>query len=124
MNVLIVDDYQSMRRMLADILRHAGFKSFYYAEDGEIALKRMREAPIDLVFLDWDMPNMTGLECLEKMREEPQWKDIPVVMVTAEAEKEQVMQAIKSGVSQYIVKPYTPQTVYKKIQDVLGVKLF
>jgi two-component system chemotaxis response regulator CheY len=118
--VLIVDDYQSMRRTIADIMRHLGFRNLFYAEDGKQALRRLAETPIQLVILDWDMPNVTGIEVLREMRNNADWKDIPVCMVTAEAHRENVMEAIKIGVTNYVVKPFTPQTLEKKLIQVLS----
>lgn len=121
--ILIVDDFQSMRRMLADILRAAGFKNLFYADGGKQAWERLKEGNIDLVLLDWNMPEVTGLELLKAMRKTKHFKDTPVLMVTAEAEQGHVVEAIQSGVDSYIVKPYTPNTVYKKLEEVLKDKL-
>jgi len=125
LQVLVVDDYQAMRRMLADILRYAGIKNISHAEDGAVAWNRIRQQnpSFDLVFLDWDMPNMTGIELLQQLRAEEQYKDMPVIMITAEADVEHVKEAIEVGVTDYIVKPYKPQTVISKIQSVMKVKL-
>lgn len=119
-NVLIVDDYQSMRRTIADILRHLGFRNLFYAEDGKQALRRLDETPIGLMVLDWDMPIMTGIEVLRQMRGSETYKELPVIMVTAVASREKVMEAIDSGVTNYIVKPFTPQTMEKKIRQVFA----
>jgi two-component system chemotaxis response regulator CheY len=119
-NVLVVDDYQSMRRTIADILRHLGFRNLFYAEDGKQALRRLNETQIGLVILDWDMPVMTGIEVLRQMRASQLWKNLPVIMVTAVAARENVMEAIDSGVTNYIVKPFTPQTLDKKIKQVFS----
>lgn len=120
MNVLIVDDYQSMRRTIADILRHLGFRNLFYAEDGKQALRRLSETPIGLMILDWDMPVLTGIEVLRQMRDSETYKELPVIMVTAVASREKVMEAIDSGVTNYIVKPFTPQTMEKKIRQVFA----
>jgi two-component system chemotaxis response regulator CheY len=119
-NVLIVDDYQSMRRTIADIMRHLGFRSLFYAEDGKQALRRLDETPIGLMVLDWDMPVMTGIEVLRQMRSSEKWKELPVIMVTAVASRETVWAPIDSGVTNYIVKPFTPQTLEKKIRQVFA----
>ncbi|GAB6126941.1 response regulator [Humidesulfovibrio idahonensis] len=118
-NILIVDDYQSMRRTIADILRHLGFRNLFYAEDGKQALRRLDETQIGLVILDWDMPVMTGIEVLRQMRASTLWKNLPVIMVTAVAARDNVLEAIDSGVTNYIVKPFTPQTLDKKLKQVL-----
>lgn len=124
LNILIVDDFQSIRRTIADILRHLGFRNIFFAEDGKQALRRMDETPIHLVILDWDMPIMTGIEVLRQMRGSNKWKEnpetIPVIMVTAVASRERVMEAIDSGVTDYVVKPFSAQTLEKKLRQVLG----
>ena len=125
MHILIVDDYQSMRRMLADILKAAGFRNVAYADDGDSAWKKLNETeePFGLVLLDWMMPGVTGLELLKRIRDSEAFKDLPVLMVTAEAEQQQVVEAVARGVTNYIVKPYTPQTVYDKLSQVFGQPL-
>lgn len=119
-NVLIVDDYQSMRRTIADIMRHIGFRNLFYAEDGKQAMRRLDETAIGLVVLDWDMPVMTGIEVLRQMRGGEKWKELPVIMVTAVAARDNVLEAIDSGVTNYVVKPFTAQTLEKKVKQVLG----
>lgn len=125
MRILIVDDNQAMRRMLADILRAAGFKRFQFAEDGRLGLGKMAsdEEDYGLVLLDWDMPVMNGLQMLEAMRANPRFANVPVIMVTAEAFSEKVLQAVQTGVTDYVVKPYTPDTIYKKIGKIFGDRL-
>ncbi len=125
MRILIVDDNQAMRRMLADILRAVGFRNFQFAEDGRLALNRMASEQEDygLVLLDWDMPVMNGLQMLEAMRANPRFEAIPVIMVTAEAFGEKVLQAVQTGATDYVVKPYTPATIYKKIGKLFGENL-
>jgi len=118
-SILIVDDFQGMRRMLADILRFAGFKNAQYAEDGAAAWRKMNEVHFDLVFLDWDMPKMNGLQLLEKIRGSSELAQTPVIMVTARAEEERIKAAISTGVTNYVIKPYTPDIIYKKLQQVL-----
>ncbi|MEW5772449.1 MAG: response regulator [Thermodesulfobacteriota bacterium] len=125
MRILIVDDNQAMRRMLSDILRAVGFKNFQYAEDGRLGLAKLASDKEDygLVLLDWDMPVMNGLQMLEAMRANPRFAEVPVIMVTAEAFGEKVLQAVQTGVTDYVVKPYTPATIYKKIGSIFGEKL-
>ena len=112
--ILIVDDHQAMRRILSDILRRVGYKELFFADDGLMALKKLEEAPISLVFLDWDMPRKNGLEVLQAMRASEKLAHIPVIMVTAKAEETNVIAAISEGVTNYVVKPYTPDTIYAK----------
>lgn len=123
LRILIVDDYQSMRRMLADIMRAAGFRNIDYAESGKQAWRKLNEEAFGLVLLDWNMPGGSGLDLLKAIRRSETMAELPVLMVTAEAEQDQVVAAISEGVSSYIVKPYTPNTVYKKVQQVMGEKL-
>lgn len=123
MRVLIVDDHQSMRRILSDILRAVGMRNVAYAEDGQQAWDKLNDEedePYGLVLLDWDMPVMNGAQLLRKIRRAELFAELPVIMVTAEADQLNVVEAISDGVSHYIIKPYTPNTIYTKIQHVLG----
>jgi len=117
--VLIVDDQQNMRRTIADILRAVGIKNLFYAENGKVAWETIEKQPIGLVILDWSMPVMTGIELLKKIRGDERLKHLPVLMVTAEAEEAKVKAAILSGVSNYVVKPFMPATLLKKVEAVL-----
>ncbi len=121
MPVLIVDDMQPMRRTIADIMRSLGFKNLHFAEDGQMAWDKLLEEDFGLILLDWSMPRMTGLELLQKIRQSGDtFADVPVLMVTAEAEQNQVVEAIKSGVSNYIVKPFVPKTLERKLHEIFG----
>jgi two-component system chemotaxis response regulator CheY len=123
MPILVVDDHQSMRRTIGDILRAVGLKTLVQAENGRQALEIMAQQRVDFVILDWSMPEMDGLTALRAIRANPDWKDLPVLMVTAEAEREHVVAAIESGVTNYVVKPFTPNTIYRKLRDIFGVSL-
>jgi two-component system chemotaxis response regulator CheY len=123
MTILIVDDHQNMRRTITDILRNVGFRNFISAENGQDAVAAIMQQPVDMVILDWNMPVMSGLETLEWIRSEPEYKHLPVLMVTAEADVLKVTEAIKAGVTNYIVKPFTPITLFKKFKDIFGVVL-
>ena len=118
--ILIVDDHQGMRRILDDILRAVGFRNLVYAEDGALTMKLLETTPVSLVFLDWEMPRMSGLEVLQAMRASKKLENIPVIMVTARAEEDKVISAISSGVNNYVIKPYTPDAIYKKMQAVMS----
>ncbi len=118
MRILLVDDMATMRRIIRTILAQLGFKNVVEAEDGEVALQKLREGNFDFVITDWNMPKMTGLELVQAIRSDEKLKSIPVLMVTAEAKKENVIAAIKAGVNNYIVKPFTPETLKKKIDDI------
>jgi len=116
--VLIVDDMATMRRIIKSLLEQLGFKNIDEAEDGAIALEKLKKRNYDLVITDWNMPNMTGLELVQEIRKDPQLKEIPVLMVTAEAKKENVIAAIKAGVNNYIVKPFTAETLKEKLEKI------
>ena len=120
MNILVVDDFSTMRRIIKGALKKAGFSNIIEAEDGKIALKELQKQKIGLIFSDWNMPNMNGLELLKAVRSDEKLKDIPFILVTAEGQKDNVMEAIKSGVSNYIVKPFTTETLKEKIEKVLN----
>jgi two-component system, chemotaxis family, chemotaxis protein CheY len=117
-NVLIVDDFATMRRIIKGVLKQLGFSNLIEAEDGEAALKELRKEKIGLIVSDWNMPNMTGLELLKAVRADNSLKSIPFLMVTAEGQKENVIQAVQAGVSNYIVKPFTPETFNAKLEKI------
>lgn len=119
MKILVVDDFPTMRRIVKTLLRQNGYNNFVEAEDGELAYKMLQATPdIEFIVSDWNMPNMTGLELLKTVRADPKFKHLPFLMVTAEAEKENIIEAVKSGVSNYIVKPFTGATLKDKINKV------
>ena len=118
--VLVVDDFATMRRIVKGALKQLGFKDIIEAEDGKAALDELKKEKVGLIVSDWNMPNMTGLELLKIVRGDESLKDIPFLMVTAEGQKDNVVEAIKSGVSNYVVKPFTPDTFSEKLQKVFG----
>ena len=118
MKVLIVDDFATMRRILKNILRQIGFTNIKEADDGTTAIKELKEEKFDLVLCDWNMPEMSGLELLNKVKSDDELKDIPFVMVTAEAEKKNILEAVKAGVNSYVVKPFTAETVSEKLKKI------
>lgn len=120
MKVLVVDDFATMRRIVKGVLRQLGFSNIIEAEDGAVALTELKKEKIGLIVSDWNMPNMTGLDLLKAVRGEPDLKGIPFIMVTAEGQKENVIEAVKAGVSNYVVKPFTPETFGEKLQKVFG----
>lgn len=122
MKVLVVDDFSTMRRIVKNTLRQIGFTNIEEAEDGQKAFDRLVVEKFDFVVSDWNMPNMTGIDLLRKVRATPQIKDIPFLMVTAEAKQENIVEAIKAGVSNYIVKPFTVATLDEKIKKIFKVK--
>ncbi|MDA8112684.1 MAG: chemotaxis response regulator CheY [Nitrospiraceae bacterium] len=122
MRVLVVDDFSTMRRIVKNTLRQIGFTNIEEAEDGQKAYDRLSAEKFDFVVSDWNMPNMTGIDLLRKVRATPQIKDIPFLMVTAEAKQENIVEAIKAGVSNYIVKPFTVATLDEKIKKIFKEK--
>ena len=120
MNILIVDDFATMRRILRNVLKQVGFSSIKEADDGKTALKELKKEKYDLVLCDWNMPEMSGLELLKEVRSDDELKDMPFVMVTAEAQKDNILEAVKAGVSNYVVKPFTAETIGEKLKKVFG----
>ena len=118
MKVLVVDDFSTMRRILKNILKQIGYSDIEEAEDGNSALVRLRQGGFGLVVSDWNMPNMTGLDLLKAIRADNALNNMPVLMVTAEAKKENVMDAIKAGVNNYVVKPFTADVLKEKIEKI------
>lgn len=119
MKILVVDDFPTMRRIVKTLMRQNGYTNFVEAEDGVQAMKILNtELDIEFIVSDWNMPNMTGLELLKTVRSDPKLKHLPFLMVTAEAEKENIIEAVKCGVSNYIVKPFTGVTLQEKIAKV------
>ena len=122
MKVLVVDDFSTMRRIVKNTLRQTGFTNIEEAADGQKAYDRLIVEKFDFVVSDWNMPNMTGIDLLRKVRATPQIKDIPFLMVTAEAKQENIVEAIKAGVSNYIVKPFTVATLDEKVKKIFKEK--
>lgn len=120
MRILAVDDFSTMRRIVRNILRQLGYNNITEAEDGASALEQLKQSKVDFIISDWNMPNMTGLELLKAVRADANLKDIPVLLVTAEALKENVVEAVKSGVNGYIVKPFTAETLKEKIDVIFS----
>ena len=118
MKVLVVDDFATMRKIVRNILKQIGFEDIIEAEDGNAALRILKGDTIGLVVTDWNMPNMGGLELLKEIRRDAQTQNLPVLMVTAEGLKENVMVAIKAGVNNYVVKPFTAEVLQEKIETI------
>ncbi|MCI4454388.1 MAG: chemotaxis response regulator CheY [Thermodesulfobacterium sp.] len=115
---LIVDDMSTMRKIIRTILAQLGYTNVDEAENGKEALAKLRTGNYQFVLMDWNMPEMDGLETLKAIRADEKLKDIPVIMVTAEAKKENVIAAIQAGANNYIVKPFTPEVLREKIEKV------
>jgi two-component system chemotaxis response regulator CheY len=118
MDVLVVDDAPTMRRIVRSLLRELGIKHVREAEDGSAALEQLKQQRADLVVSDWNMPQMTGIELLRAIRGDDGLKDIPVLMVTAESKKENIMEAVQAGVNNYIVKPFNAKTLEEKLTKI------
>lgn len=116
---LVVDDFATMRRIVRNLLKDLGFNNVEEAEDGQDALTKLRESKFDFVISDWNMPNMDGLELLSEIRKSSEFSQLPVLMVTAEAKKENIIAAAQAGASGYVVKPFTAATLEEKL-----VKIF
>jgi two-component system chemotaxis response regulator CheY len=117
--VLVVDDFATMRKVIRNLLKQVGFENIVEAEDGVNALRVLKSQKIDLVVSDWNMPNMTGLDLLKAVRADEELKATPFLMVTAEALQDNVIAAVKAGVNNYIVKPFTAEVLNEKISKIL-----
>ncbi|CCE24823.1 chemotaxis response regulator CheY [Methylotuvimicrobium alcaliphilum] len=118
MKILIVDDFSTMRRIIKNLLRDLGFTNTAEADDGKTALPRLKSGGIDFLVTDWNMPGMSGLDLLKAVRADPDLATLPVLMVTAEAKREQIIMAAQAGVNGYIIKPFTAATLKEKIEKI------
>jgi two-component system chemotaxis response regulator CheY len=118
MKFLVVDDFSTMRRIVRNLLKELGFTNVDEAEDGVVALQKLKNGHFQFVITDWNMPNMTGLDLLKKIRADPELKALPVLMITAEAKKENIIEAAQSGASGYIVKPFTAAVLEEKLNKI------
>jgi len=118
MKILIVDDFSTMRRIIKNLLRDLGFTNTTEADDGLTALPMLQQGGFDFLVTDWNMPGMEGIELLKKVRADENLKTLPVLLVTAEAKKEQIVEAAQAGVNGYIVKPFTSGTLKEKIDKI------
>ncbi|HUH39347.1 MAG TPA: chemotaxis response regulator CheY [Castellaniella sp.] len=118
MKILVVDDFPTMRRIIKNLLKDLGFENVDEAEDGAMALERLRNGNFDFVVSDWNMPNMDGLTMLQQIRADPALSSLPVLMVTAEAKKENIIAAAQAGASGYVVKPFTAATLEEKLNKI------
>lgn len=118
MKILIVDDFSTMRRIIKNLLRDLGFTNTSEADDGATALPMLQNGNFDFLITDWNMPGMQGIDLLKNVRADPNLNTLPVLMVTAEAKREQIVEAAQSGVNGYIVKPFTAQTLEEKINKI------
>ena len=118
MKILIVDDFSTMRRIIKNLLRDLGFNNTQEADDGHTAWPMLQTGNYDFLVTDWNMPIMTGIELLQKVRADENLSTLPVLLVTAEAKKEQIVEAAQAGVNGYVVKPFTAITLKEKIDKI------
>lgn len=118
MKILIVDDFSTMRRIIKNLLRDLGFSNTAEADDGVTALPMLQNGNIDFLVTDWNMPGMTGIDLLKAVRADDRLKDMPILMVTAEAKRDQIVEAAQAGVNGYVVKPFTAAVLKEKIEKI------
>ncbi len=118
MKILIVDDFSTMRRIIKNLLRDLGFENTDEADDGTTALPMLKEGNYDFLVTDWNMPGMSGIDLLKAIRSDESLSSLPALMVTAEAKREQIIEAAQAGVNGYVVKPFTAQILKEKIDKI------
>ncbi|WP_298768944.1 chemotaxis response regulator CheY [uncultured Shewanella sp.] len=118
MKILVVDDFSTMRRIIKNLLRDLGFNNTQEADDGSTALPMLQKGDFDFVVTDWNMPGMQGIDLLKAIRADDSLKHLPVLMVTAEAKREQIIAAAQAGVNGYVVKPFTAATLKEKLDKI------
>lgn len=116
--ILVVDDFSTMRRIIKNLLRDLGFQNITEADDGKTALPILKQGGIEFLVTDWNMPGMTGIELIGEVRKDPKLAHIPILMVTAEAKREQIIAAAQAGVNGYVVKPFTATVLKEKIEKI------
>jgi two-component system chemotaxis response regulator CheY len=122
MNILVVDDFSTMRRIIKNLLHDLGYQNVSEADDGNTALPMLRTGKFDFLITDWNMPGMPGLELLKAVRADSALSKLPVLMLTAEAKREQIIEAAQAGVNGYVIKPFTAVTLKEKIDKILAAK--
>ena len=120
MNILVVDDYKTMLRIVRNLLKQLGFNNVDEATDGSVALQKLRDKKYGLVISDWNMEPMSGLQLLKEVRADSRLSDVPFIMVTAESKSENVVAAKEAGVTNYIIKPFNAETLKQKLTAVIG----
>ncbi|MEJ2632058.1 MAG: chemotaxis response regulator CheY [Acidihalobacter sp.] len=118
MQILVVDDFSTMRRIIKNLLRELGFNNAAEADDGTSALPMLQTGKYDFLITDWNMPKMPGIELLRAVRADPKLASLPVLMVTAEARRDQIVEAAQAGVNGYVVKPFSAETLKEKIEKI------
>ena len=119
---LVVDDFSTMRRIIKNLLHDLGYANVAEADDGKTALPILKAGGVDFLITDWNMPGMPGLELLKQVRADPRLAKMPVLMLTAEAKREQIVEAAQAGVNGYVIKPFTAATLKEKIDKILGTR--
>jgi two-component system, chemotaxis family, chemotaxis protein CheY len=119
---LVVDDFSTMRRIVKNFLTDLGYSNIQEADDGNTALPILKSGNIDFLITDWNMPGMPGLDLLKAVRGDPALAKLPVLLLTAEAKREQIVEAAQAGVNGYVVKPFTAQTLKEKIEKILSAR--
>ena len=122
LNFLVVDDFSTMRRIIKNLLHDLGYANVTEADDGNTALPLLKEGNFDFLITDWNMPGMPGLELLKNVRADARLGKMPVLMLTAEAKREQIVEAAQAGVSGYVIKPFTAATLKEKIDKILAAR--
>jgi two-component system chemotaxis response regulator CheY len=122
MKFLVVDDFSTMRRIVKNLLQELGYANVQEADDGSTALPMLKSGNFDFVITDWNMPQLPGLELLKAVRADPNLTHLPVLMVTAEAKREQIVEAAQAGVSGYVIKPFTAQILGEKLAKILQAR--
>jgi two-component system chemotaxis response regulator CheY len=122
MSFLVVDDFSTMRRIIKNVLNEMGYANVQEADDGNTALPLLQKGNFDFLITDWNMPGMPGLELLKLVRADARLAKMPVLLLTAEAKREQIVEAAKAGVSGYVIKPFTPVTLKEKIEKILATQ--
>jgi len=117
---LVVDDFSTMRRIIKNLLHDLGYKNVVEADDGNTALPLLKAGDIDFLITDWNMPGMPGLELLKAVRSDPKLAKLPVLMLTAEAKRDQIIEAAQAGVNGYVIKPFTAETLKEKLDKILA----
>jgi two-component system chemotaxis response regulator CheY len=120
MKILVVDDFSTMRRIIKNLLKDIGFTNVHEADDGSTGLPMLKDGTFDFLVTDWNMPGMSGFDLLKAVRADDDLKELPVLMVTAEAKREQIVAAAEAGVNGYVVKPFTAQGLQEKIEKIFA----
>ncbi len=119
LKILTIDDSTTMRRIIINTLARIGYKDVVQADNGKSGLEQLAAGGVDVIITDWNMPEMDGLEFVKRVRNS-EWKDIPILMVTTNAAKEDIVEALQAGVNNYVVKPFTPETLKEKIETLIN----